>query len=146
MCGGVLIAPQLVLGAAHCDGAADHFRVGAYDDYRDGHHVMIRSTIKHPKYDKNRFDNDVMIFKLEETADYPYITLEKDVIRQGEFTVVGFGNTSKGKTVELPGKLQEVELEYVDNDTCDKGHGGRGEVMEGMMCVAGDDKDSCTGK
>jgi len=146
LCGGVLIAPRLVLSAAHCKNADDQFRVGAFEDMNDGHHVSIRSAVMHPEYDRSRFDHDIMIFQLDDDADHPYITLEREEIDEGYFTVLGFGDTNKGAPLELSPRLQEVELEYVDNETCDDGHGGNGEVLEDMMCVAGDDKDSCIGK
>jgi hypothetical protein len=109
--------------------------------------VEIRNTIIHPEYDISRFDFDVLIYELEEEIDdYPPITIEREEINEGVFTVVGFGDTDEGTPLELSFKLKEVELEYVDNDTCDEGHGGNGEVMEDMMCVAAEDKDSCIGK
>ena len=146
MCGGVLIAPRLVLSAAHCEGAADLFRIGGFKNIGDGQHVTIRNAIIHEDYDKSRFDYDIMIFELDEDANVPYITLKKNEIKKGDFTVLGFGDTDKGYPLELADNLQEVELEYVDNDTCDEGHGGRGEVSEDMMCAAGKEKDSCIGQ
>jgi len=145
LCGGVLIAPRLVLGAAHCEDAADLFRIGLFEDIRDGQYVDILSTIPHPDYVKSSLSNDIMIFELEEVADYPYVILDREEISEGTFTVLGFGDTDKGSPLELSDELQEVELDYVDNETCDEGHGYTGEVTEDMLCVGGDDKDSCIG-
>ena len=146
MCGGVLISPSLVLSAAHCDGAAPYFRVGAYEDKKDGDSVSIRSTIIHPDYDKSELYMDIMIYELAEKTDYPYIKLLDKKIKNGKFTVLGFGDTDKGSDLELAESLQEVELSYVDNYYCDKGHGGNKEVTEDMLCVQGNNKDSCIGK
>jgi len=145
LCGGVLIGPRLVLGAAHCEDASDGFRIGAFEDTKDGQKVSIRDKIVHPKYGKSEFGNDIMIFQLEDTADHPYIRLEPENIKGGTFTVIGFGDTDKGTELQLSDELQEVELEYVNSDICDDGHGGHGQVTKDMMCLAGDDKDACIG-
>eukprot|EP00535_Pseudo-nitzschia_heimii_P009512 CAMPEP_0197184460 /NCGR_PEP_ID=MMETSP1423-20130617/9936_1 /TAXON_ID=476441 /ORGANISM="Pseudo-nitzschia heimii, Strain UNC1101" /LENGTH=551 /DNA_ID=CAMNT_0042635273 /DNA_START=86 /DNA_END=1741 /DNA_ORIENTATION=+ len=145
LCGGVLIAPRLVLGAAHCEDAADLFRIGLFEDIHDGQYVDIRSTIRHPSYEKSSLSYDIMIYELEEVADFDYVVLDRDRISGGTFTVLGFGDTNKESPLELSEALQEVELDYVDNEACDEGHGHTGEVTEDMMCVGGDDKDSCIG-
>jgi len=145
LCGGVLIAPRLVLGAAHCEDAADLFRIGLFEDIRDGQYVDIRNTFVHPEYRRTNLSYDIMIFELDKVAEFPYVILERETISEGKFTVLGFGDTDKGSPLELSDELQEVQLEYVDNAACDKGHGYTGEVTEDMMCVGGNDKDSCIG-
>lgn len=145
LCGGVLIAPRLVLGAAHCENAADLFRIGPFADVHDGQFVDIRSTIRHPEYEASRLSHDVMIFELEDVADYDYVVLDDRTISEGRFTALGFGDTDEGSILDLAKELQEAEMEYVDNEACDAGHGYSGEVTDDMMCVGGGDKDSCIG-
>jgi secreted trypsin-like serine protease len=146
LCGGVLIGPRLVLSAAHCEDASTQFRIGAFKNPNDGEKVNIRSTIVHPDYEVSRFDNDIIIFQLETDVDLPYIRLGSDYVRDGSYTVIGFGDTDKGQDLSLSPTLQEVELEYVDSDKCDDGHGDRDEVKEDMLCAAGKNKDSCIGE
>ena len=100
----------------------------------------------HPDYEQSGFGYDIMIFQLDNDAAYPYIQLEKETISDGKFTVIGFGDMDKGSPLELSDKLQEVELQYVDNKTCDRGHGNRNEVKNDMLCAAGKNKDSCIGE
>jgi trypsin len=85
------------------------------------------------------------LFQLDEAVDLPYIKLGKDSITGGKLTVIGFGDTEIGPGLVLSSTLREVELDYVDNDTCDEGHGDRGDVTGDMLCAAGDGKDSCIG-
>lgn len=145
ICGGVLIGPRLLLTAAHCNGFGQIFRVGAYESTIDGDFVQVRNTLVHPDWNRFRLDNDIMIIQLTEATDNTYITLEKEEIYSGYFTVLGFGDTDKGSGISLSKQLQEVEMYYVDNKKCDKAHGKNGEVTEDMMCVTDTDKDSCLG-
>jgi len=145
LCGAVLIGPRLVLSAAHCEDASSQFRIGAFENIDDGERVNIRSTIVHPDYEISQFDNDIIIFQLETDVDLPYIQLGPEYINDGTFTVIGFGDTDEGPDLALSNVLLEVELEYIDSDECDDGHGDRNEVKDDMLCAAGEDKDSCIG-
>jgi len=145
LCGAVLIGPRLVLSAAHCEEASSQFRIGAFENIDDGERVNIRSTIVHPDYEISQFDNDIIIFQLDTDVDLPYIQLGPDYINGGIFTVIGFGDTDEGPDLALSNVLLEVELEYIDSDECDDGHGDRDEVKDDMLCAAGEDKDSCIG-
>jgi secreted trypsin-like serine protease len=143
--GAVLIGPRLVLGAAHCATADTRFRVGAWDGVFDGYLVDIETSIVHEDYSPSGFDHDIMLFQLKDTTPYQHIQLEKEKVTDGKFTVIGFGDTDIGPGMSLATTLNEVELNYVDNDTCDKGHGGNGFVTDDMLCAASEGKDSCVG-
>ncbi|KAL3923435.1 MAG: hypothetical protein SGILL_001658, partial [Bacillariaceae sp.] len=145
MCGAVLIGPRLVLGAAHCANADTRFRVGAWEGTSDGYEVAIKESIVHPEYSSSGFDHDIMMFQLEDETPHPYIKLKKEEVTGGQLTVIGFGDTDIGPGLSLASTLNEVELDYVDNDRCDDGHGGNGDVTEDMLCAAGNGKDSCIG-
>ncbi|KAG7342656.1 serine protease [Nitzschia inconspicua] len=145
MCGAALIGPRLVLSAAHCANAAPQFRVGAWNGVTDGVQIQIQSRIVHESYTPSRFDHDIVLFQLQSEAPYEYIQLQKEKVSGGKMTVIGFGDTDSSARLALASTLQEVELEYVDNETCDEGHGGRGDVSDDMMCAASKGKDSCIG-
>jgi secreted trypsin-like serine protease len=140
-----LIGPRLVLGAAHCAMADIRFRVGAWEGTSDGFEVDIENIVVHEDYSAGKFDHDIMIFQLKETTPYQHIQLQKEQVTGGKFTVIGFGDTDVGPGMSLATTLQEVELDYVDNDTCDEGHGGNGYVTDDMLCAASEGKDSCVG-
>jgi secreted trypsin-like serine protease len=143
--GAVLIGPKLVLSAAHCANADTRFRVGAWEGVSDGYEVSITKKIVHEDYSSGGFDHDIVLFQIQDEAPHDYIRLKKEEVTGGQFTVIGFGDTDMGPGMSLSSELNEVELEYVDSDTCDRGHGGNGDVTDDMLCAIGSGKDSCIG-
>jgi hypothetical protein len=86
-----------------------------------------------------------VLFQLEEDTPNPYIKLGKEEVTGGKLTVIGFGDIDPSVHKEISSVLREVELNYVDNESCDEGHGGNGDITEDMLCAWGRQKDSCVG-
>jgi V8-like Glu-specific endopeptidase len=161
-CAGTLIAADMVLTAAHCQGTPFSNRVllnslTAYDDIRAGRASMpagaaavkTESQTPHPNYNSNSEENDYMLVKLqEEVPNAQVVTLNFDEgfpLPNQELRVVGVGTTSQGGPAA--DFLRQVDVDYISNSDCNIYY-GQGSVNSDVMICAGvtnGGKDSCQG-
>lgn len=162
-CGGSLIAPDVVLSAAHC-AIPTRVEIGRYSR-SDNNEAFDRRDVlysyRHPRYGKQSFAFDMLLLKLREPSnkqpirlnDNPTIPKENQLI-----TVTGFGQT---KYNGVPSnKLQEVDLNAVSNGICSQAKdpessrqdfqkGYEGMILDNMLCLSdlsNSGKDACSGK
>ena len=143
-CGASLIAPDVVLSAAHCDPTGSNLigwsaLVGAYDTYDDsryGEFVSISDEVIHPNYDDWTVNNDFMLLKLAKSVSTPVVGLNKDPnnpnTSQGGtmLTVIGVGATSEGGYGS--DVLLKVDVPSVSDNTCaELGIG----ITDSMFCA-----------
>lgn len=161
-CGGSLVAPNLVLSAAHCAEIGGGVRVGSIDatgfysgnDGPPGVEANVAQKIVHPQY--NFPNNDYMLLQLDrniDTGTYPPIDLNFDpnepVDSDGNgdggdiLTVIGFGTLSSGGS--QPNELMKVNVPYVGHSTCITQYGGLDENLHLCAGFANGGKDSCQG-
>merc|ERR1719361_3125659 len=152
-CGASLIAREWIMSAAHCDPIStnnvkiNRSRGIGYDSGR-GEMATIIDRFPHPNYNGNTHDNDIMIMKLEKPVDFDPIPLNfNDNLPRNDqgLKVIGFGRLVSGGS--SPRELQEVVVQYVDNDTCNRDESYDGDITDQMLCagVPGGGKDSCQG-
>lgn len=101
ICTGVLVAPRVVVSAAHCFGSLEPVRVffGADADVLPQGVVMpVVSRALHPEFQRLGLKNDIAVLVLEQPSTAPPVVLAdavEDRLEQGaDIRVVGFGHTS----------------------------------------------------
>jgi len=156
-CGGVLIAPDVVLTAAHCAELVQPFLstvvVGVQDLDKVGYNdeIYISEVHFHPNYIADAYFpvNDIAILKLFSPAPFPTIPIfdasAMDQLAVGELmTHMGWG--LRDQYTSSPGILQDVQLPLVDQMVCDEAY-VFGSLGENQFCAgyAGGGKSGCYG-
>jgi len=157
-CGGSLIAPNVVLSAAHCGSfQGQNVIVGAYragSTQNNAVRVRVTGEVRHPNYDDFTLANDFLLLRLAEDVTVGGSDVVLSINDQfsspanGEaLTVLGLGLTSE-QSFNTPNKLRDVEIKAIPTNVCNQQNAYGGDV-EGdiMLCagVSGGGKDSCQG-
>ena len=159
VCGGSLLALDVVVTAAHCtDGvAAEDLRVMAGSIDLTGERRDVVEIEVHEEYDTETTRNDIALLRLETPFDasdriapvaVPDAATSAALVRPGAPAVVtGFGATSEdGPTSRA---LREAELDVLSDDVCERRYAEDGDPVFGDSQVcAGVDRghvDACYG-
>uniref|UniRef100_K7F7Z3 Peptidase S1 domain-containing protein n=1 Tax=Pelodiscus sinensis TaxID=13735 RepID=K7F7Z3_PELSI len=143
-CGGFLVTENFVLTAAHCRGDRISVTLGAHNiDKREPSQqvIPVSRQIPHPRYNKNTFNNDIMLLQLAKSAELNDVVdtiplpEEDDTVELGSVcSVAGWGRTSPKKNTSL---LHEVELKVMSDGTCQEYVQIRHFYRPGMMMCVG---------
>eukprot|EP00814_Leptocylindrus_danicus_P010350 CAMPEP_0116032272 /NCGR_PEP_ID=MMETSP0321-20121206/18066_1 /TAXON_ID=163516 /ORGANISM="Leptocylindrus danicus var. danicus, Strain B650" /LENGTH=429 /DNA_ID=CAMNT_0003507667 /DNA_START=46 /DNA_END=1335 /DNA_ORIENTATION=+ len=154
-CGASLVAPNVVLSAAHCAGSINEVSIGRYNlnDVTESYETFgIAEKVIHPNYNPDTLDYDYMMMRLEgSTSSYAPVALDDgsvDVAPGTDLIVMGWGATSsEGPSSPI---LQEVVVDAKSQAECNGAYNPSGyDITDRMMCAArstnGVNKDSCQG-
>ena len=155
-CGGSLIAKNVVLSAAHCQGGDYEIALGRHNVLNGGQVMQIDREVPHEDYDDSTTDNDYMLIFLTTPAELvedevglirlnknPALPAAGDVV-----TVMGWGVVDT-ETGDLSDVLMEVDVVVITNEDCEISSDGtdnyNGQITENMLCAMDMGEDSCQG-
>jgi len=158
VCGGALVAPDVILFAAHCDDLSDRqVNIGAYRKQTTEEGAQGRfceEWIQDPLYNEDGYDYDFALCKLDKPVviDDTEVELainfdDEDFLTVGDdLLVMGLGYLEEGGAV--PEYLQDVTVPYISNEECNGENLYQGFITDNMMCagipITGG-RDSCQG-
>ena len=155
-CGGSLIAPDLVISAAHCSGPLSGsssqivLNPQKLSDPIEASEVFsVEEYVSHPLYQSlPELNHDYMIIKLTGSSSLPIVRLntnENLPVTGSSLQVMGWGTTVARAPV-LADDLQEVDVVTITNEECSKSSiEYDDEITPDSLCAAEVNKGSCQG-
>lgn len=149
-CGAVLIHPDIILTAAHCQGLWEraetvHIGMNSVTGVDATETIHVESEHNHPGYNDFTLENDIALIKLQTASAVDPASWNSDSslpVDNDELVVCGFGTTTSGGSSS--DVLLKVTVNAVNSDTCVAQYFG--EVFpDQMLCAAAPGKDSCQG-
>jgi secreted trypsin-like serine protease len=158
-CGGILIAPDIVLTAAHCAEFVNVVQIGRLNltassstsfnqmiGSKDYEEFRIVAKAVHPNYRPRSYSKDVALLRLSKKSLNKPIKMNHDsnVPSEGEpLIVMGYGKTSEISL--LSNTLLQTQVYYMTNDQCQESAYSNNEITSSMLCAAAPGTDACTG-
>jgi trypsin len=149
-CGGTIIAPNVIVTAAHCSDftTAPQVQVltGARSLKTGGTRRDVTKIVIHPKWNAQNNDYDVAVWHLATQATGPFATLgTADGATGSSLLATGWGKLSQGGN--SPTDLYRVSLPVADRSDCNDANSYNGAISNRMLCAgkAGGGIDTCQG-
>ena len=148
LCGASLVHPDILVSAAHCEGAFSNKDVYIGSTQINGGNakekILASYEFLHPDYDDVTKENDIMLIKLSKRSTVTPVLYTKAVSVPATgitTTVIGFGSTDFNG--DASSTLMEVKVVVVDHDTCEASYGDLSKTVQ--FCAGTEGKDACQG-
>lgn len=137
VCGGTLIAPDVILTAASCD-HADQAVIGPHRltlGQEEGDTLEVQDVTRYPGFE-NHVENDLALILLKQESARPFVSLntDQDVPASDEsLRILGWGTTVAG-VKQITDILQEATIPALSNEQCNVQLVDYFPISDNMLC------------